>query len=584
MQHLLTHFKELTVLPQNAEELKSLILQLAIQGKLTKTWREQNPDVEPASVLLERIKAEKEQLIKEKKIKKEKPLPAISEDNISDIPQNWNLCRMGDLFIRVSNGVSGKQNKDGDGYPVSRIETISNSSINMEKVGFCPNIPNDKLEYYRLIEGDILLSHINSDYHVGKTALVPSGIELYHGVNLILIRVSKNILAEYIDMVFNSLRLQGYFISIAQHAIGQSSINQTKIKSVLTKIPPLEEQKAIVSIVNQLFAEVEQLEAATKERVRLKGDYVTSALRRLTEGDTAQEWDALQAHFKTFFTETKNIKTLRESILQLAVQGKLTRKWREANPELIQGEHSAQALLERIKAEKAQLVADKEIKKEKPLPAIMEDEIPYALPEGWEWCRLKDLGYITGGGTPSKSKSVYWDGNIPWVSPKDMKSDIIDSTQDYVTKQGVDNSSAKMIPEGSLLIVGRSGILKRTIPVSINAIACTVNQDMKVIVPFITSMNKYIMKGLKGMENRLLKHFVKYGMTVHSLKYAEFELLAFPLPSLEEQKVIVQKVDAFMALCDRLEKVIETQKSTQEQWMKSCLNQTLKTDKVVSNV
>lgn len=195
------------------------------------------------------------------------------------------------------------------------------------------------------------------------------------------------------------------------------------------------------------------------------------------------------------------------------------------------------------------------------------------MPEGWVWCRLKNLGFITGGGTPSKSKATYWDGNIPWVSPKDMKSDFISDTQDKINIEGVDNSSAKLIPEGSLLVVGRSGILKRTIPISINTVTCTVNQDMKVIVPYIKPMNVFIKLGLKGMEERLLKYFVKYGMTVHSLKYTEFELLTFPLPPLKEQKAIVETVNLLLDLCDILEQAIDQNQTQVEQLMQSCLRE-----------
>ena len=105
---LLKHFKELTIHPKNAEELKGLILQLAIQGKLTQKWREQNPDVEPASILLEKIQAEKEQLINDKKIKKEKPLPEIEEDEIPFVlPESWSWCRLQNLVSILGDGIHG---------------------------------------------------------------------------------------------------------------------------------------------------------------------------------------------------------------------------------------------------------------------------------------------------------------------------------------------------------------------------------------------------------------------------------------------------------------------------------------------
>lgn len=390
-----------------------------------------------------------------------------------------------------------------------------------------------------------------------------------YNVALVKLIWDNNILLQdFVYQMFSARIIQEFFQNCTRSA--QAGFNKTDMGKLNITLPPLEEQKAIVEVVNALFKEVEQLEELTKERICLKEDFVTSALRRLTETDnTKQEWNYLQQHFSSFFTEKKNIKSLRETILQLAVQGKLTAQWRADNPNT----EPASELLKRIEAEKQQLIAEKKIKKEKPLPPVEDEDKPYDLPDGWVWCRLKAIGYITGGGTPSKGKSTYWDGDIPWVSPKDMKSVYINDSQDKVTMEGVNNSSAKLIPVGSLLIVGRSGILKRTIPVSINQVICTVNQDLKVIVPIFKQMNEYIRLGLKGMEGRLLKDFVKYGMTVHSLKYSEFELMTFPLPPKEEQQAIVEKVNSLMALCDELEQQVDNSQSQIEQLMQSCLKE-----------
>jgi type I restriction enzyme S subunit len=182
------------------KKLRELILELAVRGKLVP----QDPNDEPASVLLERIAAEKAQLVKEGKLKKQKPLPEISEDEKPfGLPNGWEFVQVGSVINRLSNGFSGTQNKDSNGYPLSRIESISDSVVNMNKIGFSPNIPIEKLDYYRLEKGDILLSHINSDFHVGKTAIYDGTNELYHGVNLLLLRVSRLVFNEYINLAIN---------------------------------------------------------------------------------------------------------------------------------------------------------------------------------------------------------------------------------------------------------------------------------------------------------------------------------------------------------------------------------------------
>ncbi len=569
---LLQHFNELSLHPKNAKELKGLIFELAVQGKLTNKWREENPNIDHASILIERIKKEKEKLEKDKKIRKEKPLPKISKDEEKFvIPESWVWARLGsigNIFNGDSVNKSIKETKyEGleNGYPYIATKDVGYSfePINHNNG---VRIPYEEPKFKLAKMGTVLICA------EGGSAGKKMGIlteDCCFGNKLFAIQQYGQIDSTYILCLYGSAYFGSSFAEKMSGIIG--GISRSNFIELLIPIPPIEEQKAIVEVVNQLFAEVDQLETLTKERITVKLDFVTSALRQLSIGDTSTEWAFLKEHFSTFFTEKSNVKKLRESILQLAVQGKLTSDWRKLNPDV----EDAKVLLERIKKEKEQLVKEKKIKKENPLPKISDEEIPYELPEGWVWCRLKALGYFTGGGTPSKGKSIYWDGDIPWVSPKDMKSVYIIDSQDKVTMEGVNNSSANLIPEGSLLVVGRSGILKRTIPISINQVICTVNQDLKVIVPIIKHMNEYIMLGLKGMETRLLKEFVKYGMTVHSLKYSEFELMTFPLPPKAEQKAIVEKANSLMALCDELEAAIEMSKTIQEKWMESCLREVL---------
>lgn len=251
------------------------------------------------------------------------------------------------------------------------------------------------------------------------------------------------------------------------------------------------------------------------------------------------------------------LKKIRQQILQDAVQGKLVPQDPVDEP--------ASKLQEEIKAEKDKLVREKKIRKEKPLPTINQEEIPFEIPKNWVWCRLSEVGIITGGGTPSMANPEFWNGEIPWISPKDMSGEYIMDTEMKVTPKGIENSSAKRIPRGSLIIVGRSGILKRKLPVAINVMPCTVNQDMKVIIPYLSRMNRYLQLMLFGMERIVLKDFVKFGMTVHSLKYNEFAIMPIPLPPISEQYRIVTKIEQLMTLCNEFEQSVQqNQKYTQE--------------------
>lgn len=570
--HLLAHFHELSLHPKNTKELKGLILQLAVQGKLTAKWRAENPDVEPASVLLERIKAEKAKLVAEKKIRKEKVLPPIEEVPF-EVPEGWEWEFLGNLAVKITDGTHHSPTNDSNGtYKYVSAKNIKNNGVQLSNITYVSEEAHEEI-YSRCNPefGDIL--YIKDGATTGICCINNLEEEFSMLSSVALIKNSREFVNEYLLGVFRS----PYYYDLMRAGMSGVAITRVtlkKLKNSIVPLPPLAEQKAIVQVVDQLFQEVEQLEQLTEQRVQLKQDYVTSAMHQLASGDTAREWASVHPHFHTFFDEGPTIKKLRETILQLAVQGKLTAKWRQAHPDV----EPASALLERIKAEKAQLIAEKKIRKEKALAPI--GEVPYAVPEGWEWCRLKRVGLITGGGTPSKRNLKFWDGDIPWVSPKDMKTEFITKSQDNITIEGVNNSSAKLIPKGSILVVGRSGILKRKLPVAINNVECAVNQDMKVIIPYIIETNIFIQKALWGLENIILNRFVKYGMTVHSLKYADFELMPFPLPPLPEQQAIVAEVNRLMALCDALEAAAATREAQVEQLMQAVLREVFKGEKV----
>lgn len=156
---------------------------------------------------------------------------------------------------------------------------------------------------------------------------------------------------------------------------------------------------------------------------------------------------------------------------------------------------------------------------------------------------LSSLGKFTGGGTPSKSKSEYWNGVTPWITPKDMKDLELKNSKLKITRLGVKESSAKLIPKNSVLIVARSGILRHTLPVCINRVEATVNQDIKVIIPGKDVSPEYVQYLLKGYENFILSQLVKGGVTVESLKYKEFQNYKFPIPDATEQHRIVDYLD-----------------------------------------
>lgn len=263
------------------------------------------------------------------------------------------------------------------------------------------------------------------------------------------------------------------------------------------------------------------------------------------------------------------LKKLRQQILQESIEGKLTTEWRKKNPD---AEHASE-LLKRIQTEKEQLVKDKKIRKQKPLPAISEEEKFFALPKGWVWSRLGHFGEIKGGGTPSKNSPEYWGGDIPWVCPKDMKRKYINASIYQITNESVGKSSAKLIAKNSILFVVRGMILSHTFPVAINSKIVTVNQDMKALTPSINNMDEYLFLVLTGSALRILKQ-VK--TSTHGTCRLESEIYynwMIAVPPLPEQKSIVTKVEKLLALCDQLETQITQNQGHAEQLMQAVLKE-----------
>jgi len=327
-----------------AAELRKSILQAAVQGKLVP----QDIHDEPASVLLKRIRAEKERLVKEGKIKKEKPLPPISEDETPyDLPEGWVWCRLGELIQIAENNNIHKNLPENTLVNYVDIDAIDNKKYCIKDVKQIPVKSLSSRARTVLQKGFIVYSLVRP--YLNNIAVVEDEKENYIGSTGFVVFKPIKIEINYFISFLLSPFVKTYYLSLLS-GFNSPSVSQEDFLSTLFPLPPLAEQQRIVTKVNELMALCDELEAAE------------------------QELDALESRFEEY---------LPKSILQAAVQGKLV-------PQDIHDE-PASVLLERIRAEKARLVKEGKIKKEKPLPPISEDEIPYDLPEGWVWCRLGEL-------------------------------------------------------------------------------------------------------------------------------------------------------------------------------------------------
>ena len=471
----------------DAQALREKILDLAMRGKLVP----QDPNDEPASVLLEKIKVEKEQLIKEKKIKKSKPLVPITDDEKPfDIPDSWEWVRLGDLFdITSSKRVMKSEWKD-TGIPFYRAREIV--SIKNHRPLKDP-IFIDKKTYEGKIKisgkpniNDILLTGVGT---LGVPYIVDNDKKFYFkDGNIIWLKNLINLNPKFISYVVQS----PYMLKKINNGRGTTVATLTIVRSnnLLIPLPPLEEQSRIAAKIAQLFALLRKVESSTQQYAKLQT-------------------------------------LLKSKVLDLAMRGKLV----EQDPH----DEPASLLLEKIKAEKEQLVKEGKIKKSKPLPPITDDEKPFDIPDSWEWVRLGDVLLDTiGGGTPSKSNSKFWNGEIPWISVKDVHKYEYEiyKTKDFITKLGLENSSTNMIEANTLIVVTRMAVGR----IAINKINACINQDLRALITSKYFYKKYLLYIYSNLT------FETSGITVKGITISKLLNTIIPLPPLIEQKKIVQRI------------------------------------------
>ena len=484
------------------EQFKRRILDLAIRGKLVP----QDPNDEPASVLLERIKAEKAKLVKAGKIKKEKNPSEIvvgsdgaayekfADGSIKDVsnelpfalPNGWVWTRIGNVCYDFQYGTARKSTKNGN-VPVLRMGNLRAGEIDYSDLVYTSD--KDDIERYCLNPGDLLFNRTNSSEKVGKVSIFRGKKPCIYAGYLVLFRPVRSD-SEFINYMMNSRYQWEFCQSVKTDAVNQSNISASKFIQFLVPLPPLAEQKRIVDKIKELFMVADLLDATTNNLM-----------------NTSKQID--------------------KKILDLAIRGKLMPQDPNDEP--------ASEIVKRIAA------SHKSPCKNQGKPI----DPPFEIPDSWEWVRLKELGVFCGGHTPSTSNPKLWGGDILWVSSKDMKSKYIDDTQIKVTRLGAEELN--VLKPGALLMCTRSGILRRVFPVAIARRELTINQDQRALTLWLPEMIEYVYLALKSLESIILSDYKKSGTTVESIIWNKFVDLPIPLPPLNEQKRIVKRVEALKA-------------------------------------
>ena len=468
------------------EQLKASILQYAIQGKLV----EQRAEEGTAEELYQQIQEEKQKLIKAGKIKKEKSLASITDDEkLFDIPEGWKWVRLGDVYNLIMgqspNGNSVSESPDGMEFHQGKVFFGTDY---IQKSSQTTSAPNSVLLCVRAPVGIVNITDRELCIGRGLCDVVPLG-GMDEKFTLFWLRCFKD--------VFIKKATGTTFVAITGEVV----------RNQVIPLPPLAEQHRIVAKIEELLPLI---------------DRYAASYRKLEQ-------------FNTKFPED-----MKKSILQYAIQGKLV----EQRPE----EGTAEELYQQIQAEKQRLIKEKKIKKEKPLAEISEDEIPFDIPESWKWVRLSTIGITQTGNTPSKSYPEYIGIDIPFITPGDILNGQICYSNQALSLLG--KEVARVCCAGSIMQVCIGGSIGKA---AITDREVAFNQQINVVSP-IACVSEYLFTVMQSAYFTTSMKERAGGTATPIINRGLWDSLLIPLPPLAEQRRIVAKIEELLPLCERLRK------------------------------
>ena len=554
---LFDNFETLADAPNGIKKIRETILQLAVQSKLVP----QNPNDEPASALLQKIKTEKEKLIKEKKIKKQKPLQPITDEEIPfKIPESWEWVRLGEIG-NIFNGNSVNSHKK-DQY---RLVKKGLDYIGTKDVGY----GDLKLQYNNGVlipfsEPKFKIAHKNAVLicSEGGSAGRKIGLtdrDIFFGNKLFANEVLFGISEKFIFYLYQSPYFFVQFKSFMTGIIGGVSLNN--FLQLLIPLPPFAEQKRIVEKVDQLMALCYKLEAEKAKRDKRRISLNTASLSALTSSTTQPDFNANWKHitdnFNTLYSVPDNVKKLKGTILQLAVQGKLTESWRQDNPDI----EPASVLLQKIKAEKEKLIKEKKIKKGKPLPPINKEEIPFVIPKNWELLQMGSTIELVSGQHLKSNEYNNTLSGIPYLTgPADFGEINPNPTRWTKVRKAI-------ALNGDILItVKGSGIGKLNILAYSESAISRQLMSIRPILLNTAYIYLFLRTGYDSFQS------LGVGIAIPGIGRNDVLNKLVPIPPLAEQKRIVEKVDQLMAFCDKLEEKMIKSQHHSEKLINSILN------------
>jgi type I restriction enzyme S subunit len=530
------------------KKLRELILELAVRGKLVP----QDPNDEPASELLKRIAAEKEALVKAGKLKKQKVLPPISDDEKPfDLPHGWEWARLGDLGWLTSSSRVHQKDWTSSGVPFYRTREI----VSLCKLGSVENELFISEELYNTLTetgttpetNDVMLTGVGT---IGVPYLVNQNDKFYFKDASVLI--FKNVFKLKPEFFIHFFKSPNWIEQIHNGSMGTTVHTLTIARGVevLVPVPPVTEQQAICVKIEELMTLCDQLEQQSYQQLDAHNQLVDALLATLTQSQNADElasnWHRLAVHFDTLFTTEYSIEALKQTILQLAVMGKLVKQDPNDEP--------ASELLKRIAAEKDALVKAGKIKKQKPLPPISDDEKPFELPQGWACERIGTFALVGTGATPARDNPAYWfPKEVNWVSSGETSQQFIFETKEKVSLLALKETNVSVYPVGTL-IVAMYGQGKTRGQITELKIEAGTNQACAAIELIEKSeWHKDFVKLFFQKSYSELRELAAGGAQPN-LNVGKIAETVVSIPPLNEQKKIVVKVRQLLEVCDLLVK------------------------------
>lgn len=525
------------------KRLRELILELALQGKLTQSFRDSHPELvsgpNSAKTILEKINTERLKNFKEGKIKKPAFSPEVSENEKPfALPEEWEWVRLQQI-IQISSG---------DGLIASNMD--SNGTIPV----FGGNGINGYHNKGNITKPTIVIGRVG--FYCGSIHITPKLAWVTD--NAFITTFSE----DNIDINFLFWLLRGTNLKENENATAQPVISGRKVYPIVVGFPPLAEQHRIVAKVDELMALCDQLEQQQNSSNEVHQTLVDTLLGTLTKAENPaafeEAWQRIANHFDTLLTTEHSINQLKQTILQLAVMGKLVPQ----NPD----DEPASELLKRIGKEKERLVKEGKIKKQPPLPQINKDEVFFTLPKGWTWERLGSYGIVFSGGS-FKSEDFNTVAGTKVIKITNAGVGELIETEDFLPEHFVSEYNQYVVKENDLILALTrpyisSGLKISRCPKSYNN--SLLNQRVASI-RLITEV-EYVFLYLQSsfVLNSYMERFGNSGLQPN-LKISDVTDLVLPIPPESEQLRIVSKVDELFALCDALKERLRDAQALQNQ-------------------